>query len=519
MPSLGEIFVQLGVVGDVKPLEKAIKTIREAIKETNRQISANKRLIRYLNDLKNAQGDAQKKLIKENFAKEILNDKREKELEQNQKVIDGKKELAANIAGVVKGIGAFVGAVSGAVFALNKLSESLIQNNQAWINFTRQTDLSLQSLQKYAGVASLLDASLGQEGAAGTIEQLNKRLFELQLTGQGARGFILAGVNPIGQDAFGVIEQIRNRISGLNNTAATYLLEQMGIDPRMLPLLRMTRQEFEALYSTIEKYQLSKEQREQIQALNTQLSIAGQKLKYLKDKVVLALLPLLVRLAESFAAVTEGIVSFFEWMRKGETLGAKITAVILSFAAAVGVLTAALWAFTAHPIVAAITAALMALYLVIEDIMYYLQGKDSLIGVIINFFKELGKDIDLGNFEAVFDKIKTIAITLSKLPVSPFITSLIRFLELLSMVKTDVFDKLFPDENEEEKEQIGFKETVPADYSKILNPASNIANNTTNNADNRQINQNIQITTSQPAQDINNEIIRANSVFAGGYAG
>ena len=41
MPSLGELFVELGVVGDVKPLEKAIGTMKEAVKQIDNEIKAN----------------------------------------------------------------------------------------------------------------------------------------------------------------------------------------------------------------------------------------------------------------------------------------------------------------------------------------------------------------------------------------------------------------------------------------------------------------------------------------------
>ena len=61
----------------------------------------------------------------------------------------------------------------------------------------------------------------------------------------------------------------------------------MGIDPQMLTLLRMERGEFEELGKTIEKYQLKPEQRVQIQQMNAQIQLAGQKLEYFKNILVL----------------------------------------------------------------------------------------------------------------------------------------------------------------------------------------------------------------------------------------
>ena len=91
MASLGELFVELGVVGDVKPLEKAIGTMKEAVKQIDNEIKANQRLLKYLQDIKNARNDGEKAIIKENFAKEIQKQKMLDEIDANQKAVDGKK--------------------------------------------------------------------------------------------------------------------------------------------------------------------------------------------------------------------------------------------------------------------------------------------------------------------------------------------------------------------------------------------------------------------------------------------
>lgn len=39
--NLGELFIELGVVGDVKPLKEALKTLQTSVKETNKQAKAN----------------------------------------------------------------------------------------------------------------------------------------------------------------------------------------------------------------------------------------------------------------------------------------------------------------------------------------------------------------------------------------------------------------------------------------------------------------------------------------------
>lgn len=442
MPSIGEIFIQLGVVGDVEPLKKAIRTMKEAVKQIDNEIKANQRLLKYLQDIKNARNASEKALIRKNFANEIKKQKIVDEIDANQKTIDGKKELASKMAGVVKGVGLFVGALTGAAIALNKLTNDLVASNQAMLNLTRTTDIAQSTFQKWGGIGKML----GVENADQQLADLNQRLFNLMLTGEGARGFQLAGINPVGKDAEGVLEQLRTRISGMNDTTATYLLQQMGLDPQMLHLLRMSRNEFEALGKTIKKYQLTPEQSKQIQQMNIQLQIAGMQLKYIKDRAILALMPAFTEFMKSLARVAEKLARFVKWVKDGSSWGAKLIKIVLGLAAgfaawsvtvsvlaktigfvttAVKALRLAFLALTAHPIIAGITLLIGALILIVDDIVGYFQGKKSFLGGLIYFFDELDNKInssespqwlkDLLALAANADKLTKLGDTISKI--------------------------------------------------------------------------------------------------------
>lgn len=420
MASLGELFIELGVVGDVKPLEKAIKATKEMVKQIDNEIKKNQTLLKYLQDIKNARSASEKSIIKENFANEVKKQKMLDEIDNNQKAIDGKKEYAKSIAGIVKGVGLFVGALTGAAVAINKFTNDLVQSNQAMLDLTRTTDIAQNTFQKWGSVGKLL----GVENAAQQLEGLNQRLFDLMLTGEGARGFQLAGINPVGQDAEGVLEQLRSRIGGMNDAAATYLLQQMGLDPKMLHLLRLTREEFEGLNSAIKQYRISPEQTKQIQAMNIQLQISGIRLRYLKDRAILALMPAWTKFMASLARVAEGLAQIHKWLTTTNagmiTAAATITTVLIP---AIKLLLATI---TAHPVVAAITAIIGVLYLLIDDIVGYFQGKDSLVGVVLNFFDEFQKAVtknintpqwiqDILALLANVDKLEKLANTVDKI--------------------------------------------------------------------------------------------------------
>ncbi len=505
MASLGELFVELGVVGDVKPLEKAIGTMKEAVKQINDEIAANKRLLKYLQDIKNARNNNEKAVIKENFAKEIQKQKMLDEIDQTQKAVKEEKELSENIGGVIRGLVGFAGAVVGATFALNKLVTSLVESNQQMLNLMRTSDIGLRTFQKWNNVGKML----GVQNAAQQLEGLNQRLFELRLTGEGARGFQLAGINPMGQDANGVMEQLRNRVQGLDDTSASYLLQQMGIDPQMLHLLRLSRNEFEALGQTIRKYQLTPEQSQQIQAMNIQLQIAAIKLQYLKDRAILAIIPGFIKLMNSLVRVTEGLKQFVKYAGIFISQHPSIRAGILNIATALGVLFAIL-----HPIL----TLLSALYLLIDDIVGYNQGKKSLVGGFLYNWNKVVDDIkeqfeDL-SFPEIVIKVGELIIDAGKAIIKKVDEKLnlpqkLADLGLIYIAKHS--DKYDAKEINRLLQMRGLG--TLEDYnqgSNLVTPSmqQNISNNKVQNHSNV-VNQDIKIQTNQPAEATKREYERA----------
>lgn len=284
-----------------------------------------------------------------------------------------------SIGSLVKGIKGYAIAVSGAIYAAKKLTDSLVQQNQTWLNLTRTTDVALFTYQKWNAVGKMF----GVNNAAQQIKNLNDRLFELKLTGANAQGFILAGINPT--NANDVMEQLRNRVSGLSDNAASYLLRQLGIDENMLHILRLSKKEFAELNNEVKRFQLTDEQRKQIQKMNVQLEIASQKLQYLKDRVILALLPYWVKFVKFIANAAEGLKYIAENLTPLEKN-------ILKVVAAVGLLRGAIIALTAHPIIAGLSLLIGALMLLADDFRAYMTGGGSIIGVIMKAMQDFQKN-------------------------------------------------------------------------------------------------------------------------------
>lgn len=355
--SLGELFVELGVFADtteLKQFEKKLKQVAEKVNETK----------------------------------------------------DKTKKLDDNLKNAKRGFRNFAIALTGAFYAINRFTDSLIQNNQEFLNLTRNSDIALDTFQKWNNIGRMF----GVKNAAQQLANLNQRLFELKLTGQGAEGFILAGINPLGADAEDVLEQLRSRVSGLDDTAATFLLNRMGLDPTMLHLLRMTREEFEAYNQATSKYRLSEEQTKQIQAMNAQLEIARMQFQYFKDQAVIAIMPHLVQLMNVIGKVAGKIKELIDWLNSDSAFAkfikfiAKAVGIFAlwiitvntlakTFKILEGVIIAArvaLLALTSHPIIAALTA--LAGFLVMAINHYQKQsGKDQ---ALIPGLSQLSQNID-----------------------------------------------------------------------------------------------------------------------------
>ena len=558
MASLGELFIELGVVGDTKELDIALNTMKETVQAVDKQIQKTQRLIKYRQDLAKATDATEKKLIKSVFADEVKKDKLLAQKDALNKNIEANKNLANGIAGVVKGIGAFVTAIAGAAVAVNKLTNDLVKSNQVFLNLTRTSDIALSSFQKWNSIGKMY----GVDNAAQQLEGLNQRLFELRLTGQGARGFQLAGINPTG-DAENVLEQLRNRVSGMSDTSASYLLREMGLDPQMLHLLRIGREEFAALNKEMEKYRLTPEQSKSIQDMNVQLQIATQKLQYFRDKAVLKLMPVWVRIVKSFARVTEFLTKVIKKFKELSVVSHGVSVGIIYGLGHIkqvqmifkGILSSCNGLVRSIPFLGkffgklgsfALKAMLplTLLYLLLDDLATYFDGGDSLIGRVLDWGKERGSEIgdafkkmfggdftgglgDLGeislqileDISKVLDRIFTMLADFFSLGLwSKFkeANEWAEYISLSSLVQAlkKLYKGMTGGAGGIESEQLGYVGSIPLLDGETRRSITNNDNRTASTNTSNVVNQIIHIQTEQPAEAVANEYVYAQRLFA-----
>lgn len=373
--SLGEIFVELGVVGDTKDLEKFDKKLKEAAKNAESLTS---------------------------------------------KFIKTTQGVANLVAGFVV-----------AITVTDKFTQQLVATNQELLNLTRTSDIAQNTFQKWNNIGQML----GVNNAAQQLKGLEERLTDLRITGQGAEGFALAGVNPMDSPE-GVMEQLRNRVSGMDDRYASFLLRRIGIDPQMLHLLRMSTKEFNELNEAVEKFRFSPEQTRNIQMMNIQLQIARIKLNYLKDRAILAIMPAFTKFMTALSNIAVMLAkagkNLANFVIKWRGLIAGIVLALSRFKPFIDIMTKLSALFktvvfslgqwiTKIPIIGRLLGVLggtiarflfpiTGAFLLLEDLAVFFQGGNSALGLIIDGFKEFAK-----NFANSDNKLLTILEALATL--------------------------------------------------------------------------------------------------------
>lgn len=500
---------------------------------------------RFLSSYKKAESEIEKNLLRKQFKKEIKLILSEKDKNAAENKIKKILDLKNSIKKTAFAVAGYVTAISGAIYAVNRLTESLINQNQQWLNLTRTSTVALSTYQKWNAIGKMF----GIDNAAQQIKNLNDRLFELKLTGANAQGFMLAGINPTNADD--VMEQLRNRVKGLNDNAASYLLKQMGLDENMLHILRMERSEFEKLNNKIKEFQLTDKQRKSLQQMNVQLQIASQQIQYLKDRAILAILPAWVKFIKLIAKLGTILGKAFKYIKNNiKTIAATLAVFSLKFIPFVkiiksvpGILQNIVKFFPAIKGFLLRVGALLwrtflpltALYLLFDDIFTYLEGGDSVTGDVIKWFTELKDSFDEGFGTGILDFLTKLRGNI--IDVISIIWKFIAKITNWDWVKrlSKEFDDYYYGQNDDiptdealrggftEEEYANLKAKGDAKRAEIANKRamSNInkieKNNISNLNNQTTIHQQNNINTTETAKDVLNSLLPfTNAAFSGG---
>lgn len=254
--------------------------------------------------------------------------------------------------------------VAAAVAAVERLANATVMATAEIRNFQSQTNVSIDDLQRFQTAANMANVSLSFDEVANSVKSVQQNLAAIRLGEGDVSAYQMLGIDVMGKGPMEVIEEVRLAIRGLDDATATNLIQRIGLSPDFMKVLRMSREEFEALAAS---GFLSEEQRQKIDRLGVSMASMKREIRFLSDQMISTFQPVLKAVADFVTGMAEGFNAFAEQIEKTEgavqLLVAALALLLLKF----------------KPIVLAFGAILLAA----EDLAAYFRGDDSVFGVMI----------------------------------------------------------------------------------------------------------------------------------------
>ena len=301
-----------------------------------------------------------------------------------------------------------VAALGTAAAMLRRFTTNTLQGEQAVLDLAQNTRNSVQEIRELSHVADQTNSS--SEALRSTIQSLDQQISDAALNGSedfARLGISVRQTNGELKNSVDVLMEARDRIQemGLQTGEAQNLAETIGIDRSLINMLQLSENEFAALTANARQYgQVTEENTETIQQYNNAQREMQFGMDTMRTLIAVGMAPTMQRLstfvseltAEYGELITDGLQVATEWIgnfiamigRLLPLLGLLAGSFIAWKAVIAGM---AVWAAPALAIPAAITAAIVALVLIIDDLIVAFQGGES---VIASFFEEFfGWDI------------------------------------------------------------------------------------------------------------------------------
>lgn len=298
--------------------------------------------------------------------------------------------MGAAIAGSAAGIAGWVTSVSNAIDPL--------------LQFSRETGVAIETVQTLGYAASVNGSSV--DALQASLGEMTKRVGEFVSTGEGEAKDVVTRLGLKFKDLNGqvkssdvIFRELADKLHGMSQAEKFSVLDKMGIDRSMVQLLSQSGAEIEALQNKAAALGVvTTEQAAQFDAYNDSLKTLGQGFEGIKFQVAVGFVPVLKELVDGFtdfliankdliknglAHLGEIIFSVMGMMRRMLPIIGLVTAGFVVWKiAAIGLRTVLSTIFS--PVVL-ITAAIVAIILVIDDLLTAMEGGQS---VIADFFMD-----------------------------------------------------------------------------------------------------------------------------------
>lgn len=308
--------------------------------------------------------------------------------------------LKASI-GLLAGMGAAIaGSAAGIAGWVTSVSESI----DPLVQFGRETGVAVETIQTLGYAAEVNGSSV--DALQASLGEMTKRVGEFVSTGEGeakdvaARlGLQFKNLNGEVKSSDVIFRELADKLHGMSQAEKFSVLDKMGIDRSMVQLLSKTGEEIEGLQNKAAALGVvTQDQANQFAAYNDSLKTLGKGFEGIKFQVAIGFVPVLKDLVDGF---TDFLIANKDLIKNGLShLGEIIFSVMgmirrfLPIVAAITIAFAAWWLVTGglatvmgvllSPIVL-ITAAILGVILVIDDLLTAMEGGQS---VIADFFKD-----------------------------------------------------------------------------------------------------------------------------------
>lgn len=331
---IADFFVQITAKGDLKEL-KMIADAQKAIKEQSKMAIA-----------------AAKVKVAE-LKKETVEIQKQAKVQAKQP--KNLKDMLISALGLNKAFVGIAGSVLLTAIALDKMVTKLAQANQLYTNFQRQTGMPMGRAMGVAGAMANLDVTMNPQEIMQNMQNLQSNLIGVQFGMGNIAPYQMAGINPFGINSANMMDVIRKQLKGFAPAYRTFLLQQMGLDPRLGALIDLSDTEYLKYKQEALELYLSPEDRKTIQELAPEWNKVNLKFAKAWDKTTLFLMQDFLGLAKEVGHVIDVITRAIE-----------VTREIL------------------RPVMDVLTMVLKPLYYLLDDIAVWLLGGESVIGDMIH---------------------------------------------------------------------------------------------------------------------------------------
>lgn len=308
--------------------------------------------------------------------------------------------LKASI-GLLAGLGA---AIAGSAAGVAGWVTSVSQSIDPLVQFSRETGVAIETVQSLGYAASVNGSSV--DALQASLGEMTKRVGEFVSTGEGEAkdvaerlGLQFKDMNGQVKNSDVIFRELADKLHGMSQAEKFSVLDKMGIDRSMVQLLSMTGEEISSLQNKAEALGVvTQDQADQFAAYNDSLTTLGKGFDGIKFQVAVGFVPVLKDLVDGF---TDFLIANKDLIKNGLAhLGEIIFSVmgmIRRFLPIIGLITTGFVAWKIAAIglravlatifspVVLITAAIIAVVLVIDDLLTAMEGGQS---VIADFFKD-----------------------------------------------------------------------------------------------------------------------------------